>query len=442
MNFLLSKFSRVLKAQDGVSAVLQSLVSKSVILGIGLVTSILNSRFLGPDGRGEQAAMVALVSFIASFATIGIPVSLIYNLKRHPENQTKLLGSALLLSVGFGAVGSIIGISVLPYWLNKYSPDVVHIAQWFMLGVPFTIVSYVCWSALEGRGEFNLVNKARPMPMFLTLGLMTTFISFGIFVPMTSALAYFLPNMLILFWILPHLWSRVPPVLSDLKISSQRLLSYGVRAYGIDVLGTLSNQIDQLLVVGMLSPASMGTYVVALSLSRTLNVFQESITMVLFPKVAARSAQGVLHSVGQAARLGLAAVAVVGLAAIFLGPALIKLLYGQQFLVAIPVFQVLVIEVLLSGTARVLVQAFMALERPGVVTLSQGMGLACTIPLMLLLIPTYGILGAGLSLLGSSALRLIFVMICFPVFLQVPPPSLIVNRQDCQMILKLLKQDA
>jgi len=442
MNFLSAKFSWILKAKDGVSAVLQSLLSKTVILGIGLVTSILNSRFLGPDGRGEQAAMIALISFIASLATIGVPTALIYNLKRYPESQAKLLGSALLLSVGLGSIGSVIGIFVLPQWLSKYSPEVIHTAQWFMLGVPFTTLSYVCWAALEGRGEFSLVNKARPIPLFMTLGLMFAFIGFGIFVPTTSALAYFLPNLLILFWILPHLWSKVTPVLLGIKTSSQRLLSYGVRAYGIDVLSTLSGQIDQLLVVGMLSPASMGTYVVALSLSRTLNVFQESITMVLFPKVAARSVEGVLTTVGQATRLGIVTVAVVGSAAILLSPVLIKLLYGQQFLIAVPVFQVLVIEVLLSGTARVLVQAFMALERPGVVTLTQGMGLACTIPLMIYLIPLYGILGAGLSLMGSSAIRLIFVLICFPVFLRVPPPQLVLNRQDCRLILRLLKREA
>jgi O-antigen/teichoic acid export membrane protein len=442
MNAAIARIRWLLKGQDSASSTLQALVSKFLILGTGLVTSILNARFLGPDGRGEQSAMLALVLLMSSLATLGLPVSLIYNLKRYPQDSSKLLGSALLLSTGLGIVSGIIGVVVLPYWLSKYSPEVIQWAQWFMVGVPFSTVAYVGWATLEGREEFSLVNKTRPLQIFVTLGVMLGLVGFNRLVPVTSALAYFLPTIVIPLWLLPYVWRQVSPRFLSIKTSIQRLLSYGIRAYGIDVLVTLSGQIDQLLVVGLLSPTSMGLYVVALSLSRTLNVFQQAIVMVLFPKVAARSKPEVIASVGQAARLGILLFASVAIVVVPLGSVLISILYGKEFLVTVPVFQILVFEILLSGTAQILIQVFMALEYPGVVTLSQGLGLVCSIPLMTFLIPKYGILGAGLSLLGASSSRLVFILACFPLYLGVSPPRLMLNKSDWQFALQLLERKA
>ena len=79
----------------------------------------------------------------------------------------------------------------------------------------------------------------------------------------------------------------------------KQLLQYGIRSYGIDLLGTLALQVDQVLVVSLLSADAMGSYVVVLSLSRMLNVFQTSVVMVLFPKAAGHSTDKVLSMTGE-----------------------------------------------------------------------------------------------------------------------------------------------
>jgi len=441
MNFVASKIRWILKGQDGTSAVLQALLSKFSILSIGIITSIINARFLGADGRGEQAAILALGQFIPYLVALGLPVSLIYNLRRYPNDGPKLFGAAVLLGSGLGIVGGLLGALAMPYWLNKYPPGIIFTAQLFMIGVPFSTISSLAGSALEGRGDFNFANKTRPIPLLITMGVMIVCASSGKLTPATSALAYFLPNIVLLCWTLLYLLPKIQPSFTELKASCYLLLNYGIRAYGIDVLVTLSTQIDQVLVVGLLPPASMGLYVVALSLSRTLNVFQQSIVMILFPKVAARSIPEVVASVGQSARLGLATISIAGIAAIIVGQLLLTLLYGHDFSQAVPVFRILIIEAILSGTVQVLVQAFMALERPGIVTISQIFGLSFTVPLMMLLIPNYGLIGTGLSLMGSSIIRLAFIMICFPVVLKVPSPRLIMNRNDLKLAMKLFKRE-
>jgi O-antigen/teichoic acid export membrane protein len=100
--------------------------------------------------------------------------------------------------------------------------------------------------------------------------------------------------------------------------------------------------------------------------------------------------------------------------------------------------RILVLEVVLSGATFVLAQAFMALDRPGVVTILQAIGLSLSIPMMILLIPRYGIYGAAISLLTSTVARLIFVYSGFRLFLKTKPPRLLPNGNDLRLLWDIM----
>lgn len=77
----------------------------------------------------------------------------------------------------------------------------------------------------------------------------------------------------------------------------------------------------------------------------------------------------------------------------------------------------------------------MALNRPGVVTILQASGLSLSIPMMVWLIPKYGIYGAAISLLASTSARLIFVCCGFRIFLKTSPPNLLPGWNDVRLLL-------
>ncbi len=174
----------------------------------------------------------------------------------------------------------------------------------------------------------------------------------------------------------------------------------------------------------------MGTYVVALSLSRMLNAFHTSVVMVLFPKAVSCLPEEVVEMTSRAMRMSTVLATVAGIGIVALGPQVLSLLYGREYRGANVVLRILVLEVVLSGATLVLSQAFMALGRPGIVTALQVTGLALTVPLMFLLIPRFGIAGAGAALLCSTIARLTFVLVSFPVFLKMPVPSLFPKLED------------
>jgi O-antigen/teichoic acid export membrane protein len=119
---------------------------------------------------------------------------------------------------------------------------------------------------------------------------------------------------------------------------------------------------------------------------------------------------------------------------------MLALLYGSGYRAATPALRILVLEVVLAGATLVLSQAFMALGRPGVITTLQIIGLLLTIPIMLFLVPRLGIIGAAIALFLSTTVRLIFVLVSFPLFLKMPAPQILPTWGDARFMARTIWQ--
>jgi len=58
-------------------------------------------------------------------------------------------------------------------------------------------------------------------------------------------------------------------------------------------------------------------------------------------------------------------------------------------------------------------QPFMALGRPGIVTILQITGLLTSIPLILVLVPHFGTRGACVALVLSACVRIVLLALCY-----------------------------
>ncbi len=421
-------------AQRGAHAVIQSIASKAVILGLQAATGILTARVLRPEGRGELAAMILWPLFVASVTTLGVPSSLIYFLRRRPEERERLIINGLTMAAGLGVLAAAITALLLPWWLRQYSDSVVHAAEWFLVTVPLCSITLAGRAALEASHDFSASNAIQTLTPFATLVVLVLFLGLHRLNPFTAGIAYIAASIPA-FWFMAHRVRRVcTKAESPRKAVMKQILGYGIRSYGIDLLGTLVLQVDQVLVVSLLSPSAMGSYVVVLSLSRMLNLFQNSVVMVLFPKAAGRSVTGVIAMTGDSVRASGLITAACGIPVCIAGPFLLGLLYGKEYTDAVGAMRILVLEVVISGATFVMAQAFMALDRPGVVTVLQAIGLSLSIPMMILLIPHYGIYGAAISLLTSTIARLLFVYAGFRIFLKTKPPRLLPDGRDVRLL--------
>jgi O-antigen/teichoic acid export membrane protein len=423
------------KSLSSVAAVVQSIGAKFFMLAINAATGILSARALQPTGRGELAAMILWPIFLAGTLTLGLPSALTFQLKSNPEKRSQLVGAALLLTSLSGAMGAIAGLLLMHALIPQYSHRVILFARIFLLNTPLVALMLTGRAALESRGDFAASNKLLIVPPALTLLSLAILWRTETLTPFSAGLAYVPAGIPPFLWMMRRLSQAFRPSLRSFVDSARLLFTYGIRAYGIDLCGTMSLYIDQALVVRMLQPEMMGTYVVALTFSRMLNTFHASVVMVLFPRAVSSSPEAVREMTSRAARMSTLFTAFAAAAVTCFGPYLLVLAYGKEYVGAATVLRILVLEAVLSGATLVLSQAFMALERPGVITALQVTGLILTLPLMLVFVPRLGIVGAGLALLLSTTARLLFVLASYPIFLKMRMPRVFPRAEDLKFMV-------
>jgi antigen flippase len=429
----------VFSSKRGVGAIAQTILARYAITAINVITGIITARILNTEGRGEQSAMIVWPTLLAYFLTLGFPAALRYCVRREPDRQSELFTAALLTAVVTSLFAFVIGVIFMPLWLHNYPIDVIRAAQFLMIFSPEVMLGLIFTAMLETQGDFKTANTSRYFTAVLTLVALIVLALSHTMTAFSAALSYTVPPVIIAFWVGWRLRSYVTTRFFDLRPSLRILSSYGIRSYGIDLLSTISAQVDQVFVISFLSASDVGIYVVALNASRMISILHGAVVTVVFPSASALERDAVVEMVSRSARLStlIACGFGIGLAAIL--PVAVPLLYGSDFSRAIAVGQLLTLEAIIGGLVYVLAQAFMALGRPGTVTFFQGCGLAIVFPAMFVFVPRFGLVGAALALLTSTVARLGLVLAAYPYTLGVPLPSFIPTREDFRALYGVLR---
>jgi antigen flippase len=430
---------RFVGAKTGASAIAQTAVANIAVQAGNIVSGVITARALGPGGRGSLAAIIMWPQFLAYALTLGIPVSTVYWLKRQPERARDLSGAALVLSVLFGVLAALVGVVVIPYSLHTYSLETIHFAQAWVVVTPLALCAVTITSQVQAAGAFTNYNLFRVLSPLSVLIILVAEKASGRLTAYNAAVAYLLAGTPATIWIAIWVWKHFRPTFRSLVPASKLLLGYGVRAWGIDLLGTIATQIDRILVVGMLNPESMGLYVVAQSAAGVLAILPNAVIPVSLPRSSGRSKEEIVSITGRAARMTLVVMILASLPLFLFGGFLLKLVYGAKFTGASLVLPFLVIESIFGGLTSVLSQAFLASGFPGTVTLLQACGLVTSIPLLYWLIPIFGVKGAGCALMLATILRFVFIMLNFPFRLGVRPPGIIIRRHEILTLLRRIR---
>ncbi len=429
MSALLKTF-RTLPAGSRRVAIAQVTMLRSISIAVNICTGLLTAALLGPQGRGELAALLVAPQVLAGLSTLGLHGSLIYNVKADPEHEREYIALNLLLTFCAGLVAMTAGWFLEPLWLAKYNSSIVELGRMFLIITPLISATSTFTAVLEARGRFVAANQALYLQSLCTLVVLGVLTLLKHLTPATAAAAYLCPAALTFAYLGILVGYQHSSSLRLRVQHSTRLLHYGLRIYGDDVLATLSPYLDQVVIAAMLPPAALGVYVVGLSLSRLLNVLPASAATVLFPSLAARPTQAISDTVAAAVRVLGTINAATAICIGVLGPHLLSLLYGAKFAAASAPLSILLVAGVCSNVVQLLYQLYVGSGRPGLVTIIQTLGFGVSLGSMLLLVPAYGTVGAALALLVAALVRLACVLIGIPLTLGVRVPRLILSLSD------------
>lgn len=426
----------LMRRKDSFGYMTQIFASNVFILILNTLTGVIIARHLGPEGRGEQAAMIMWTQLLSFMVTLGLPSSIVYLMKKKEEIEGSLYIAALWMCVFLGGLAVTVGLVFIPLWMDGYSSDTINFARWALILVPFGLMGVVNNAVLQARDEYKLFNRIRYLPNVITLVLLYGLVVTGSVNPFYTALAYIIPTIPMTMWITVRQLSIYKLKQTGLLQSARKLSGYGIRSYGTDLAGTLSFYMDQVLVVGLLSPASLGIYLVALNLSKMLDIVQSSVVSVLFPQAASLQQIDAIELTLKVYRISSAITLCLGVMVIGTAPFALLLLYGNQFEAAIPVFRILIIQVAISSAAWTLAQGIMAIGKPGRVTLLKVLSLFMNVILINLLIPHMGIIGAAVALLISSIINFVIIIILYVMEYKVAWMAFLFNKQDLLWLLE------
>ena len=241
-----------------------------------------------------------------------------------------------------------------------------------MFFIPVAVSSVIYTSVVQARGDFQSYNGFRLLQPLITLNILLFLALTGTVSAASAAFAFSCPCVPALVW----LWHRTR---HDYSFYRSRLFAASTlgcshTAFAPTVgtsLAIVSSQFDKIIIVSLLSSASMGLYTVAFSLARMLVVFQWAVTSVLLPKIIGQPAAEIRLLLGRAARVSTLVTFTAAVVLIAVGPHLINLFYGDAFKGGCHrCFWILAVDSVLGGLAALLAQIFYALGKPELIDLS------------------------------------------------------------------------
>lgn len=379
---------------------------------IGLGTSVILARVLGPEGRGIYALATLLPALIVNFGNLGIGPATVYYVARGQFKSQEILGNNVLLTVAIGTLGILGGLIVILFCGDAVFPGVPLRYLIFALTlVPaeifFSFVRYLLLGAQRIQ-EFNYVQIVQAVLFLVFIALALLGLRAGVAGAIVAGLLTWLAVDAIVFNLARSVAKGVDfkPNASYIKQAT----TYGLQAHLANILGFLNYRVDMFLVNAFLGPTAVGLYSVGVGLVEKLWLIPQSASTVLFPRVAAESEEGRRKEfTALVARTVLWVTAFVALVLVLLSKWIVLLLYSEAFLPAVSALQALLVGVITLSAGKVLANDIAGRGLP-MLNIYTGLAAVVTnVVLNLLWIPHYGITGAGwastasytISFLGS-----------------------------------------
>ncbi len=388
---------------------------------LGLVTTVIIARVYGPEGNGAYAVALLLPTMLANFLNLGVAPANVYHLGSRQATVRQLLAANLQIFILLGALGLVIGTTVLLWKGEELFPGVEPRILWFALAIfPLGLVNGYLHSVFQGLQQFRPYNMLAILQPTILLCMILAITALGY-----RELAYLVGaqfvaqcgvSALTLVWLIPLIEEKNANVESASFI--KKTLGYGWKAHLSNILAFVNYKADIFLVNLFLGPAAVGLYVIAVALAETLWLMSKAVSTVVLPRLAQLSSDEAkrkqLTPLVSRWVLLMTLIAALMLAAV--APPLIGLVFGSDYLEAVLPLWILLPGIVLTSASRVLANDIAARGRPELNMYTAIVVVAVNIIGNLILIPAYGLAGAAMATTIAYCVNLLLRLIVYGHF--------------------------
>lgn len=421
----------------------QTFVTKVLAYSVGLLTSLLIVRAVGPAGRGQYYLPVTAVTIAYYVANLGLHQAQFRSWASHKDRPALFVTSAAILSLLLG--GAAVVLTWLFFLMTRESVfagvSATHI--WIVLpAIPILTHSLLVMGLLTMSGRLPKVNKALLIGAVAQgAGAVAFFVTGHLTV--TAVLVLYLLSIG-LPWVVmlveqqriarPHLPIPGSFVWTQLKLGLQ---------FGPAVLFMYLNlRLDVFFLARFSDLAVVGIYSIAVLFAELVWLLTDAVSTAIAQRQLSEDADHSVDVTARAIRMSFLLVASFGVLLSALAYPTITLLYGSEFSRAAAVVWVLLPA---SATMAIWRPASNALVRFGPTWLQPAIALgALSVNVIgnLLLIPPLGMYGAawssGLSYSAGAALSLLWLF----SHTRLRPKDVLPTKAELRAIVDLVRRSA
>lgn len=363
---------------------------------ISLALASVTARWLGPAGKGTLSLILLSSGLLALLLGGGVNVANVYFTasRRLPVSQLTRLSVSWTLLASSGALVLIAGATI---WHVHVIPGVPRWGLWAALSlIPWIVLGNNFSGILQGLQRILAVSRIRLLQNGLTL-LLTLLLVAGMHWSLYGALVAVLAGQVIgvglMSGMLRDNGGRFRPHWPG---RDRDVTAFGLKGHVANLLQFLNYRLDMFLVNYFLGPAAVGIYGVAVSLAELMWFLPDAVGFVIVPRTAAARTD-VGTSGWRYAILTTAAAAVGAVMLAIAAPVIIRSVFSASFVSAYPALLWLLPGAVLLSGAKVLASEVLGRGYPQYNAITAAVGLAVTVALDLLLIPSLGIAGAAMA---------------------------------------------
>jgi O-antigen/teichoic acid export membrane protein len=377
---------------------------------VALISAPLLAQGLGVDDRGELAAATAPLFLAASALTLGLPDAITHFTARSRAYSRRSMGANLLVLTALGLVGSAM-IFLLAPLLSAGSEELARLIRISALALTPALWVGAGRGFARGLHLWRWVVAEQLIGAGIKLAGVTSLFLLGALTPLSAAVllsaALFIGGVI---------YVALGPALTRGRssVSNRRVAIFGLAVWPGVLAGVVLSRLDQTLILPLSSAAALGVYAVAVSIADSARVFNIAVRDVIFARESASSDDSALALASRLSTMITAALAVcvVGLAFVVVVP-----LFGEDFSQVPLVVAVILAGAVVGNPGSVVAAGVSARGRAGLRSIAIMTGVVINVGLLLLLVPSWGALGAaGAAAIANSLTGLLVVAMAWRVF--------------------------
>lgn len=394
-----------------VSGVAVTFLTRVIILGCFLGSSVLVARWLGPEGTGALAVLNVTVALALQLGSAGLPSATTYFVARDRSALASVWINGIIFSFFVGSVLAIIVIalgSLKPDLFNGVSSRLITIVA---LSIPFQLLTLLGLNLLLAIDRIKSMNSFDALPsLLLFVNAIVVLVIWRQQLPMLvsfNTVATIGLSLLLVWYVARITRTLRRPNISLLKM----MLTYGLKFYVSIVASFIIFRVDLLIVNRFRGAEAAGVYAVAAQMSFLLIMLPGVIASLLFPRVASLQDETAAYTVEVTRHTSFVMLIVcAGAAAASFA---LPVVYGPRFGEATMFLLIMLPGIFFISLESVLVQHFTGTGLPAIIPVFWLITMLANIGLNLALIPVWGARAAAINSTISYALIFILVAAYF-----------------------------